>query len=385
MDTTLEFSPKYIDWEDENSYVFVRPSIQLSAEERKTLLQRLPPLKGHIWIASSGSSKLFSSITQFVGLSKRACLSSAESVNRHLDVTAKDIWLRAIPDFHVGGLSIFARAFLKSIQVLSFTSPKTRLWDAPLFFKTLVESNATLTSLVPAQVYDLVQLKYPAPRKLRAVVVGGDSLAPPIYALARQLGWNLLPSYGCTECSSQIATADLRSLETYDFPKMKILSHIHIENLEDDQFRIQSQSLFTGYAFYTREHESVEFEKRQDDGWVSTDKGGSDRGRNFKFLGRQTDFINIGGEKVSLKNVRDQYCEAASHLEGYHTSLITALEDSRLGHVIGLLTTQSTTGVALLVDAYNKTVLPYLRVRRVHQVRTLPFKNQPNIMTKLNV
>ena len=42
-------------------------------------------------------------------------------------------------------------------------------------------------------------------------MTGGGALDPSLYKQARDLGWPLLPSYGLTECGSQVATASLSS------------------------------------------------------------------------------------------------------------------------------------------------------------------------------
>ena len=65
----------------------------------------------------------------------------------------------------------------------------------------------TLTSLVPAQVFDLVNAGLKPPHILRAVLVGGGRLEDALYQKATALGWPLLPGYGMTEAASQIATA----------------------------------------------------------------------------------------------------------------------------------------------------------------------------------
>ena len=63
------------------------------------------------------------------------------------------------------------------------------------------------SSLVPAQVLDLVRAGLRPPPVLRAIVVGGGAISAELYRDARALGWPVLPSYGMTECCSQIATA----------------------------------------------------------------------------------------------------------------------------------------------------------------------------------
>src|SRR5207253_1068669 len=91
-------------------------------------------------------------------------------------------------------------------------------WNPARTVKKWKDRKVTLTSLVPTQVFDLVSANLTAPKNLRAAVIGGGALDPSLYLKARELGWALLPSYGLTECASQVATASLDSLGKKEFP-----------------------------------------------------------------------------------------------------------------------------------------------------------------------
>jgi len=62
----------------------------------------------HVFILSSGTTSK-KSIDSFA-ISKRALLENARSVNKRFGITNKDKWLASLSPFHIGGLSIFARA-----------------------------------------------------------------------------------------------------------------------------------------------------------------------------------------------------------------------------------------------------------------------------------
>ena len=72
--------------------------------------------RGHLALATSGSS--IKSGRKWALLSKAAILKSAEAVNFHLRSHCEDRWLLALPTFHVGGLSIYARAHLTGAEVI---------------------------------------------------------------------------------------------------------------------------------------------------------------------------------------------------------------------------------------------------------------------------
>ena len=254
-----QINPAKVDWESESSYLFFNEKLK----EKKlwtSYIPILPYLKSHIWLATSGRTQ-----QKWVALSKKALLISAHAVNQHLKVRSKDRWGVCLPLFHVGGLAMTARAHLSQSSCFFYREK----WSAQGFVHFLKERKITLCSLVPTQVYDLVQAGLLAPPSLRAVVVGGESLNPVLYQQARALKWPLLTSYGLTECGSQVATAELSSLKNQGaflplkiwkncpshsalkdqsaLPLLKILSHVQVKTIRGE-IALKSKSLFTGFV-----------------------------------------------------------------------------------------------------------------------------------------
>ena len=243
-----------IDWMSESSH-WLLPS-HFSRQEKKwtdECRRRLTWVNKHIWIATSGTTRR--SGVRWVGLSKNAMRASAEAVNRHLSSSSIDVWINVLPTYHVGGLSILVRAGLSRSKVIDFSKPK---WDAKKYIAEINKHRATLTSLVPTQVYDLVEQELRSPVSLRATIVGGAALDPMLYHRARALGWPLLPTYGMTECCSQVATADLLSLKKSEYPELRPLSHVELQ-LRNGRLAIRSESIAT---FVTR---------ADDTGWTLED------------------------------------------------------------------------------------------------------------------
>ena len=133
--------------------------------------------------------------------------------------------MHSLPDFHVGGLGIWARAYLSGAAVVDFKQAHPGKWQSQAFYQYIQQVKGTLSALVPAQIYDLAALECPAPSSLRAVIVGGGALLPGLYERAVALGWPLLPSYGLTECGSQVATAALESWQQKE-PSLQLLPHL---------------------------------------------------------------------------------------------------------------------------------------------------------------
>ena len=238
---------------------------------------------------------------------------SARSVNHHLKITNKDIWLVSLPLFHVGGLSILARSFLSQSQCFIL---KER-WSPNSFLSSLQKNQVTVTSLTPTQVYDLVIQQAKAPSHLRAVVVGGGVLHENLYKTARRLKWPLLPSYGLTELCSQVATAQWDSLQSNLYPSLQILEHCKVKITEKGYIAIQSDSLLTGWFLKSvksniqRGVKSIEnpsaniinedwvFSSPVKEQWLVTEDQGRLDGKYLKIWGRDQ-MVKIRGENVSL-------------------------------------------------------------------------------------
>lgn len=330
-----------IDWLSDESHILLNP--RMPADERARLESLVIALPGHIWLATSGTTGAL----KLTGLSKQAMLASAAAVNRRLQSNGDDVWLGALPTFHVGGLGIHARAFLSGARVVPD-------WT----------DDVTLASLVPAQVSDLVSTQTKPPRLLRAVVVGGGALSEELYSAGRELGWPLLPSYGMTETCSQVATAALES------PELLLLDHVEARVEEDGRVAFRGASLLTGYA--TEDG----FVDPKRGGWFITEDLGSVEGRVLRVAGRRGDFIKIGGESVDLARL-DAILFA---IAGRHAAL-APMADARLGHVIHLCVEASIDG-DMVATAFNGRVHPFERVRQVHRLLEIPRSSLGKLLRK---
>jgi O-succinylbenzoic acid--CoA ligase len=312
-----------IDFQSSESHLLLNP--RMPSAEWTRLKKMVPALDAHVFVATSGST----GDIKLVALSKQAILASAAAVNERLGVTSRDVWAAVLPPFHVGGLGVYARCHLAGARALPMP------WEPRAF----AESEATIASLVPAQVQDLIAARLKPSATLRAILVGGG-----IFLIERS-EWPTLPSYGMTECCSTIAIEDT------------LLGHIEARRETDGRLAFRGPSLFTGYA---TEQGLVD---PKIDGWfVSEDLGGVD-GRTLLIAGRAGDFVKIGGESVDLKRLDRIVHELAGD-----DAAIVAVPDDRLGHVIHLATVIEPS----FVDTFNERVHPFERIREVHRVESIP-------------
>jgi len=322
-----------IDWTGDRTHVLLNPRLPADEQERLERLGRASRLRGHIIVATSGSSGAL----KLVALSKEAVLASAAAVNERLEVTGADVWCRVLPIFHVGGLGIEARAHLAGARVVSMS------WDSRAFALT----DATLASLVPAQIHDLLAAAVKPPPRLRTILIGGGAFDAELQTRAAAAGWPVLASYGMSECASTIAVEDV------------LLSHLDARSESDGRLAFRGSSLLTGYV-----DESGLVDPKLDGWFVSEDVGEVD-GRKIRVRGRRGDFIKIGGESVDLTRL-DRILDS---VRGSIDAALLPVADDRLGNVIHLAVTAD--GDAI-VEKFNARVLPFERIREVHRVRSIP-------------
>jgi O-succinylbenzoic acid--CoA ligase len=312
-----------IDFESSESHLLLNP--RMPAAERARLERIVPDIDAHVFVATSGST----GDMKLAALSKRAILASAAAVNERLEVTSRDVWAAVLPPFHVGGLGVYARCHLAGARPLPMP------WEPRAF----AESEATIASLVPAQVQDLIAAGLKPSKTLRAILVGGGIFN------VEETEWPALPSYGMTECCSTIAISDA------------LLGHIEARRESDGRLAFRGASLFSGYA---TEHGLVD---PKIDGWFISEDLGEVDGRTLRVAGRAGDFVKIGGESVDLKRLDRIMYELAGN-----DAAIIAVADERLGHVIHLATVIEPS----FVDAFNERVHPFERIRAVHRVESIP-------------
>ncbi len=261
-------------------------------------------------------------------------LASAAAVNQFFQITADDVWLRALPLFHVGGMGIEARAQLSGSRVVELAGP----WDPAALVHQLGAERVTLCSLVPTQIFDLVATGLRAPSSLRAVIVGGGHLPPSLQAQAKALGWPVLASYGLTEAGSQVATERDGALVL----------------LESWAARCNAQGCLElkGPALASDFWQGTSWQPLTTDGWFTTADLVHLEGRNLTWLGRADATVKILGELVNLDLVQ----QTLSQLAG-HPVCVVAVPAERSGHRLFASPLE-----ANVLASYHATCPPFARV-----------------------
>jgi O-succinylbenzoic acid--CoA ligase len=335
------------------------PGILLS--NPRTPLPEVPPPdaipRGHLVFPTSGST---GSGPSLVCLSMPAFLANAAAVNAWLGAGRDDTWLRALPTFHVGGLAIHARAHLADSGVVIDHDR----WN-PLHFTNLVAAHhITLASLVPAQLHDLVTARLPAPRSLRAVLVGGGPLSSALASDALGLGWPILATYGMTEASSQIATACPHG----DPLDLRLLPCWEARTEADGRLAIRGAPLLSGFLRLERGTWHVA-PARAPDGFFLTNDRARLAGRSLQFLGRTDRTVKVLGELVDLDAVENTLTSAGMPP---HAGCVLSIPNPRSGQQLVLLTDAAEATARTWLNLATPHLPPFARISSIQTVPELP-------------
>lgn len=363
-----------IDWLSQQSHI-------LSSEGKLKEYQKndvfLEP--GLIWLKTSGTTTTDSS-EKWIGIQKQAILASAKSVNNYINVSSNDIWLNTLPLYHIGGLSIEARSFLSGSKTIH--CPITP-WNTKVFYQNILSSNASLISLVPTQVYDLVKDQVTCPDTIRAVFVGGGYLSSELYLKGRGLGWPLLTTYGMTEMSSQVATAELATLDEINYPKLKLLPHIKAKLSPENLLMLSSPSMYK-YKVKVK-NEQVEVERAKE--FITTEDQVELNDKYLNFIQRKSDRIKVAGylvDKLQLnkqltklieQNGMDSRCFTIQNIKNLRreNDLILFFENYRFDEIQDI------------IQQFNKPLKPAEQIRRLYRVNKLERTELGKLKSQLEI
>ena len=353
-----------------DNHILYSPAL---SEEDKNKLEQLKiyfethiSSTGYFLIPSSGSSVSADDSLKLYAILKPNFMNSAQRVNEKFDLKADMTWGSVLPSYHVGGLSILARAHLIKAKVF-FSSWKSFSID------WLVKNNIQVISLVPTQLFDLVQTRAKCPPQMKYVFVGGAHLSPELEKSVRDLGWPLVITFGMTETSSMMAERITHTESYKPFPgveigqtsggKLKIKSNSLAKYcLQFIHGQIVQKNLITKEGFY----ESEDLIEITDD--------------EFTFLNKSNDLIKINGEGVSLFLLRQKLESVLLSLElNPNSCALIAVPDTRQGESLMIVFPPSTAySISDVVDQFNLSVLPYEKVLKTHTLQ------KPFPMTELN-
>lgn len=355
-------------WKRDDAFVAVSPHRTQDAEGLTAFAAIHEEARNLVFFQTSGSE----GSPKWVGLSRKALLTSARAVNSHLEAGPKDRWLMVLPGYHVGGFSILARC---QESGASFDVVHEK-WDPHHFAEICREKQSTLVSLVPTQVYDLVQAQLSPPKSLRVVIVGGGPLSREIGTQAMELGWPVVQSFGMTEAGSQIATEPLDHLYAgFDPDCLEVLGGWSLQVDAEGCLTVRGEALASVYA------------QKKDGLWnwssINREEGLQTRDRvqlwqhgireYLRFMGRDSSFVKIMGELVSLPVLQARLeLLCMEHHFPPQSCILWPVYEARKGTQLILAGELSQEDLQRLSEKFNIGVPGFERLDKIQTVAALP-------------
>lgn len=358
MEKAVKIEPEF--WTDGGVWVGLS---EHTPEEAGLAEMALHELQAKDWcfFQTSGTE----GVRKWVGLTKMALLTSARAVNEHFGITARDHWLLALPTHHVGGFGILARAHLSG-------SPVTQLegkWSAAAFVQTCENVGATLASLVPTQIFDLVAAQLSAPASMRAVLVGGGALNAELEAAALALGWQLHRTYAMTETASTVAA------QSHPGEELEVLPIWQVQTDAEGVLTVSGPALAQGYAIW--EEVRWRWEAIPAEGLRTRDRveiSEVDGRRRLRFVGRESGTVKILGELVALGPIQDRI-EPLRLMHGLHAAdaAVCDVPDPRKGSSLVLAVSGMTASeAAQMQKSLNDSLRPFEQIQDVRMLHEIP-------------
>ncbi len=244
----------------------------------------------------------------------------------HLGHRRDDVWLAAMPLFHVGGLSILFRSVIGGVPVILHEG-----FDADRMNHALDHEGVTLVSLVAAMLAGLVEERSVTyPDQLRVALLGGGPAPAALIDRARVLGLPVAPTYGLTEAASQVTTLlpDEGAVRPGSAGSPLPQAEVRIERAgsilppgEEGEIAVRTPTLMRGYLGQ---------DPLAPDSWFHTgDMGRLDADGYLQVLDRRDDLIVSGGENVYPAEVESALAAHPDVIE----AAVVGVADSRWGSV----------------------------------------------------
>lgn len=287
-----------------------------------------------------------------VVLSRDALDAAADASARHLGWRDDDRWLLALSLAHAGGLAIALRCLAARRPVVLATG------GAELAARL---ADATLASLVPAQLAAL--LDDPAwrpPPRLRALLLGGAAAPPALLAAAAARGVPFLATYGMTESLGQIATAAPDRAGDPEAPLVALPGVSLAAGARGAPAPIRVRGPMLAPRYLDGAPIAPEL--------VTADLGFVEGGA-LHVTGRADDVIVTGGAKVHPLEIE----AVLAATPGVRAACVFAVPDERWGQLVGAaLATAPGFELAAAAARWRAALPPPARPRRVALVAELP-------------
>ena len=287
-------------------------------------------------IPTSGSTGL----SKEVALSARALLASAEASRARIGGKSGQRWSLLLQLNHIAGVNVLVRSL--------------NLGTIPLDYRTSQKySPAEFTAIVPTQLHRAIHTDPALLEHLQLaekVLVGGAAAEIDLIAAARNLGINVVTTYGMSEtCGGCV----------YDRVP---LSGVELRTSSNGNIELKGAMTASGYLNAPELWDEVFH-----DGWFTSSDLGSIENGVLTVLGRSDDQIISGGEKISLAKVESE----AHSLFPNQQFIAIAIPDAEWGQKLILVSNQ-TIEMETLKSQLRNSLGVHTIPKEFHRIETLP-------------
>ena len=309
-------------------------------------------LRHHFILFSSGTT---GGDLKGYAVSKEALFTNADAVNKHFKLGRTDVSGLSLPTYHIGGLSVLARADLLGNKVVD-----ARKWDPDSWSEKM--KDVSITTIVPTQLYDLVKRGMKPSPALRYIIVGGDLLSSGLKAQAMKLGWPVIRTFGMSEVCSQLASATMPSSDA-----LQILPIHTAKTDKSGRLLVKSEALFTLQFTMGKEFKVTLAEELCDeDGFYRTSDRAQVSGNVIEHLGRLGDEVKIAGHLVNLIQLKNTLATYLVSEKLYNQMEFVLEDDDRKGKRLVLLALPNA-----LSDERQKALAKLIYPIKIDQVRSV--------------
>jgi o-succinylbenzoate---CoA ligase len=305
-----------------------------------------------------------------VMLSFKSLFNSVESGNKILNQTKEDVWLASLPFYHIGGFSIFLRAFYYGASVVIPDSLKI-----PDIVQAIKNYSPTLISLVSTQLKRLIENEVEPPANLKFSLIGGGYISPIIIKEAISKKWKPVIVYGSTETSSFITALHYNEFERKQkscgkpVDKNEIVIFNEEKQIlgknETGEIGVKSGSLMNEYL-YESEKSKNKFHKEF---YLTGDNGFLDEDGYLYVNSRRTDLIISGGENIDPLEIEIALLKH-KHI---NDAAVIPIEDDEWGQIPAAVISLNKEIIEQDIVNFLKDILPSFKIpKKFFIMETLP-------------
>jgi len=297
----------------------------------------------------------------------------------NIGLSEKDVWLCAVPLFHISGFSILVRSLLYGNEVKLY-----RKFDSESIAKDIAYGRITHISLVAVMLerilHVLEQHEMKASPSFKLILAGGGPVPIDYLRRAEERGMKVLQTYGMTETSSQTATLPaedaLRKIGSAGKPLF--FNQIKILGAEgpyqEGEICIRGPHVTPGYVGRFENKPSTE------DGWLHTgDIGYLDEEGYLYVVDRRSDLIISGGENIYPAEVENVLMGHPAVKEAG----VCGVEDATWGQVpVAFVVLKQAVSTDEIIDYCHVHLAKYKVPKQVHIVDSLPRNASNKLMRR---